>query len=206
MLFNSAPIEVVPDFWLLPAFVDTGPLRFEIENIARQAAFRNMQVPSTRGDKIFMKVAMTNCGEVGWTSSDKGYCYLASDPQLKPSMPWPPMPNTFKKLATQACATIGWAPFEPDACLINRYENSAGMGLHQDKDEADLTQPIVSVSIGASCKFIVGGFSRKAPTQSIALNDGDVLVWGKTARLIYHGVRPIQANQTRYNLTFRKAL
>jgi DNA oxidative demethylase len=201
MLFKHPPIEVIPDFWLLPAFVETPPLIAEIENIAKQSPFRFMQV--AKGN--YMKVAMTNCGTFGWTSSTNGYRYDDKDRQELLPRAWPAMPHRFKKIASDAAQAVGWEYVAPDACLVNRYENGAGMGLHQDKDENDLTNPIVSVSIGASCKFIVGGFARQNPSRSITLNDGDVLIWGKTARLVFHGVRPIKDGLTRYNLTMRKA-
>jgi DNA oxidative demethylase len=202
MLFANAPIELIPDFWLLPSFVDTTSLLIDINHVAEQAPFRHMQVP--RGS--FMKVAMTNCGNVGWTSSSRGYAYLPIDSSTHAKTPWPAMPSRFKALAMEASEAVGFGLFEPDACLINRYRDGAGMGLHQDKDEKDLTQPIVSVSIGDDCKFIVGGLTRQHPIKSITLSDGDVLVWGKSARLAFHGVRPLKDGLTRYNLTFRKAL
>jgi DNA oxidative demethylase len=199
MLFSPHPIELSPDFWLLPAFVDTQALQADIHAIAAQAPFRHMQVG--RGQQ--MSVAMTNCGDFGWTSSLSGYAYRPNDPQTTNA--WPSMPEAFRNLAASAVKTIGWQPFYPDACLINRYQEGASMGLHQDKDEKDQDEPIVSVSIGASCKFILGGLSRNDPTKSIALNDGDLLVWGKSARLVFHGVRPLKGAEIRYNLTFRKA-
>jgi DNA oxidative demethylase len=201
MLFQNSPVQVIPDFWLLPAFVETAALLIDIENIAQQSPFRFMQVP--RGS--YMKVAMTNCGNFGWTSSTRGYKYDALDSQGLISKAWPIMPHRFKQLAGDAARQVGWEKFEPDACLVNRYENAAGMGLHQDKDEKDLEHPIVSVSIGATCKFIVGGLTRQSPTRSITLNDGDVLVWGKRSRLVFHGVRPLQKGLIRYNITMRKA-
>lgn len=117
------------------------------------------------------------------------------------------MPNELATLAHSAAAKVGWPLFAPDACLINRYEAGAGMGLHQDKDERDLTQPIVSVSLGASCRFLMGGLKRTDPTTSVALHSGDVLVWGGASRLLFHGVRPVSkaTGTLRYNLTFRKA-
>jgi DNA oxidative demethylase len=201
MLFKNPPIEVLPDFWLLPALVETPPLVAEIEIIAKQSPFRLMQV--AKGN--YMKVAMTNCGDFGWTSSSSGYRYDDQDRQGLMPKAWPHMPNRFKQIASEAAQAVGWENQEPDACLVNRYENGAGMGLHQDKDEKDLNKPIVSVSIGASCKFIVGGLTRQSPTRSLTLNDGDVLIWGKSARLVFHGVRPLKEGLTRYNLTMRKA-
>jgi DNA oxidative demethylase len=201
MLFTNPPIEVIPDFWLLPAFVTTTRLVVDIEKIATQSPFRFMQV--ARGS--YMKVAMTNCGDYGWTSSSSGYRYDDMDRQGLVPKAWPPMPQSFKQIAKDSAQTVGWEYVAPDACLVNRYENGAGMGLHQDKDENDLNNPIVSVSIGASCKFIIGGLTRQSPTQSITLNDGDVFIWGKKARLVFHGVRPIKEGPCRYNLTMRKA-
>jgi DNA oxidative demethylase len=201
MLFQNLPVQVIPDFWLLPAFVETAALLIDIENIAQQSPFRFMQVP--RGS--YMKVAMTNCGNFGWTSSTRGYKYDALDSQGQVSKAWPIMPHRFKQLASDAAQQVGWEKFEPDACLVNRYENAAGMGLHQDKDEKDFEHPIVSVSIGATCKFIVGGLTRQSPTRLVTLNNGDVLVWGKRSRLVFHGVRPLNKGLIRYNLTMRKA-
>jgi DNA oxidative demethylase len=201
MLFKTPPVEVMPDFWLLPALVDTGPLIAEIDNIVKQSPFRFMQV--ARGN--YMKVAMTNCGDFGWTSSTRGYRYDDMDRQGLVPKAWPAMPSRFKQIAIDAARAVGWEYVAPDACLVNLYEKGAGMGLHQDKDEKDLNNPIVSVSIGASCKFIVGGLTRQSPARSLTLSDGDVLIWGKSARLAFHGVRPLKEGLTRYNLTMRKA-
>ena len=201
MLFSSSPQELAPDFWLLHGFALGRPLRASIDAVAAKAAFRHLVVPGGRQ----MAVAMTNCGPLGWTSNAKGYQYLPYDPLTQ--RPWPDMPDAFVQLAREAASAVGWPHYVPDACLVNRYAPGAGLGLHQDRDENDLRAPIVSVSIGASCKFILGGMKRNSPTQSLALHDGDVLVWGGQSRLIFHGVRPLPAGTGahRYNLTFRKA-
>lgn len=194
---------IAPDFWLLRGHAKPDALLPLIEKVAKAAPFRHMTVP--RGKK--MSVAMTNCGRYGWTASAKGYAYLGVDPASHPQTPWPDMPRELFELAQQAASTIGWPQFQPDACLINRYEAGASMGLHQDRDERDLSQPIVSISLGASCQFIVGGETRASPTKSVALHSGDVLVWGGQSRLIFHGVRPVSRalGTLRYNLTLRKA-
>lgn len=201
MLFSSPPLPLAPDFWLLSGFAVTKDLRLGIDTVARSAPFRHLVVP--RGQT--MAVAMTNCGPLGWTSSVQGYQYLPHDPDTL--LPWPAMPQQFMELAQAAATAVGCPAYRPDACLVNRYAPGAGMGLHQDRDELDLRAPIVSVSIGASCKFILGGLQRSSPTQSINLHDGDVLVWGGLSRLAFHGVRPLPMNSTqlRFNLTFRKA-
>ena len=178
LLFASAPLPLAPDIWLLKGFAISKDLRAGIEEIANQAAFRHYVVPGGKS----MSVAMTNCGRLGWVSSARGYAYLPHDPDTLQA--WPDMPVAFKRLAYEAAHEAGWKDFEPDACLINRYAAGAGMGLHQDRNEQDLSAPIVSVSIGASCKFMLGGLRSSDPVKSIELHDGDVLVWGASARLV----------------------
>ena len=118
---------------------------------------------------------------------------------------------SFMQLATQAAAVAGFANFVPDACLINQYQPAARMSLHQDKDEQDLTKPIVSVSLGCAATFLFGGLKRSDKPTKILLQHGDVFVWGGKSRLNYHGIMPLQANihkvfgACRFNLTFRKA-
>lgn len=201
MLFEHAPIELAPQVWVLPQFADTAALRLLIDHLAAQAPFRHMTVPGGQT----MKVALTNCGNYGWTSDDKAYRYSATDPDS--GQPWPMMPLLFNQLGQSAAAVCGFDGFAPDACLVNRYVAGAGMGLHQDRNENDFSQPIVSVSIGAPCKFILGGMRRNDPTRSFTLNDGDVMVWGGAARLIFHGVRPLPVGSAvRHNITLRKAM
>ena len=193
-----------PGVFLLPQAADSQALLAEIRQIAAAAPFRHMQV----GGGKSMSVAMTNCGDLGWTSSAAGYQYTRCDPAS--GVPWPVMPTAFRQLAGNCALRCGFADFDPDACLINRYTGPAQMGLHQDKDERDFSQPIVSVSLGAIAVFLFGGNQRKGKVMTIELGDGDVLVWGGVARLYFHGVRSPQADATgqvpvRFNLTFRKA-
>jgi DNA oxidative demethylase len=197
----QTPALLAPDFWLLRGFATPERLLSHIEAVAAQSPFRRMTVPGGKQ----MSVAITNCGAVGWTASQRGYTYTAHDPTT--GAPWPALPQQLDALARKAAFATGWPLFAPDACLVNRYEAGAGMGLHQDKDEQDFTQPIVSVSLGASCRFLIGGFKRSDPTTSVALHSGDVLVWGGASRLLFHGVRPVSkaVGTLRYNLTFRKA-
>jgi DNA oxidative demethylase len=191
------------DAWLLRSFVETAALAKTIDEISARAVFRHMRVP--RGGT--MSVAITNCGAVGWVSDTRGYRYADADPLT--GLPWPPMPDQFLSLAARAAAHVGFADFVPDACLINRYESGARMGLHQDVDERDFSQPIVSVSIGASAVFMWGGLKREEPFVNVPLHDGDVVVWGGVARKFFHGVKPLKPSEgalaVRYNLTFRRA-
>jgi alkylated DNA repair protein (DNA oxidative demethylase) len=197
-LFDTLPLAIAPNIWLLRGYVKTAPLQQDIEAIAAQAPFRHMQVSGGQS----MSVAMTNCGHLGWVTDHTGYRYSVEDPLSQ--KPWPSLPHSWLALACEVAASVGWQGFVPDACLLNRYEVGARMGLHQDKNERDYSQPIVSVSVGSSCNFQVGGLLRFDSVKSIALHDGDVVVWGGDARLVHHGVRPLKAG-LRYNLTFRKA-
>ena len=200
---TQAPQIIAPDFWLLRGYAKPEELLPILQQVANAAPFRHMTVPG--GKK--MSVAITNCGRFGWTASSRGYAYTVVDPESRPKAPWPDMPRQLFELAHQAADSVGWPQFYPDACLVNRYEAGASMGLHQDRDEVDLDQPIVSISLGASCQFIVGGEKRTSPATSVALHSGDVLVWGGQSRLIFHGVRPVSRAEgtLRYNLTLRKA-
>lgn len=176
-----------------------------LEEVAAQAHFRHMITPG--GSR--MSVAMTNCGPLGWVTDRSGYRYDAIDPES--GKPWPPMPEAFLRLATDAAVKGGFKGFMPDACLINRYEPGAKLSLHQDKDEQDFTQPIVSVSLGLPVTFLFGGLNRADKALRVKLTHGDVVVWGGPARLRYHGVTPLKEGHHpllggyRINLTFRKA-
>lgn len=178
----------------------------EICKIVALAPFRQMLTPGG----FRMSVAMSNCGTVGWVTDQSGYRYQPNDPES--GQPWPPMPATFSRLAEAAAAAAGFSGFAPDACLINRYQPGAKMSLHQDKDERDQTQPIVSVSLGLPAVFQFGGLQRSATATRVTLTHGDVVVWGGPDRLRYHGVLALKAGEhpvvgaCRLNLTFRKAL
>jgi DNA oxidative demethylase len=152
-----------------------------------------------------MSVGMSNCGPLGWFSDERGYRYRPEHPQT--NQPWPAIPAPLLELWGE----VAHYPHPPEACLINYYGPHAKMGLHQDRDEADFSAPVVSVSLGDSCLFRVGGDKRRDPTHSFRLNSGDVLVLGGEARLAFHGVDRIYpktstllAEGGRINLTMRR--
>jgi alkylated DNA repair protein (DNA oxidative demethylase) len=173
--------------------------------VVKWSPFRHMVTPGG----FRMSVAMSNCGSLGWITDRTGYRYDGIDPEM--NRPWPGMPAAFQELAIAAAKEAGFPNFAPDACLINRYEPGARLSLHQDKNERDFTQPIVSVSLGLPATLLFGGLERGDKTQRIQIVHGDVLVWGGPARLRYHGIEPLrdgehpQLGRVRYNLTFRKA-
>jgi alkylated DNA repair protein (DNA oxidative demethylase) len=204
--FDEAPrISIARDAVLLRRFTPTAPLRAQIEAIAAAAPFRHLGTPF--GGR--MSVAMTNCGEWGWHSDARGYRYVKNDPLS--GYRWPPMPAAFRALSASAASAAGFPGFEPDCCLVNRYAIGAQMGAHRDHDELEMSHPIVSVSIGLAAVFVWYGTTRKGPGARVPVADGDVVVFGGTARGGYHGVRRLAAppgespEAVRYNLTFRRA-
>lgn len=177
-----------------------------IAAVTAAAPFRHLVTPGG----FTMSVAMTNCGAAGWVSDRSGYRYDARDPES--GRPWPAMPECFRALAASTAAAAGYPGFAPDACLINRYEPGARLSLHQDRNERDLGQPIVSVSLGLPARFQFGGLKRTDPITTYVLRHGDVAVWGGPSRLRFHGVAALKEGdhpklgRTRINLTFRGAL
>ncbi|MGH7840469.1 MAG: DNA oxidative demethylase AlkB [Candidatus Binataceae bacterium] len=177
-----------------------------LQHVLAAAPFRHMITPGG----YHMSVAMTNCGRAGWLTDRRGYRYDPIDPASQ--RPWPPMPPSFRRLATRAAAACGFAAFAPDACLINRYEPGAQLSLHQDRNERDFGAPIISVSLGLPATFLFGGLRRADRPRRLRLESGDVAVWGGAVRLAFHGVAPLAdgndplTGRSRINLTFRKAL
>jgi alkylated DNA repair protein (DNA oxidative demethylase) len=177
-----------------------------LDDITAASPFRNMMTPGG----YTMSVAMTNCGAAGWVTDRTGYRYDGIDPET--GNPWPPMPDCFLNLAITAATEAGYPAFRPDACLINRYAPGARLSLHQDRNERDFANPIVSVSLGLPATFQFGGLKRSDPVQKFALSHGDVAVWGGPSRLCYHGVPELKdglhetVGRMRINLTFRVVL
>lgn len=174
-----------------------------LDGIVAAAPFRHLVTPGG----FTMSVAMTNCGSLGWVSDRRGYRYEAQDPHTGSA--WPDMPEVFRKLAVSAAARAGYPHFAPDACLINRYAPGSRLTLHQDRNEHDLRQPIVSVSLGVPATFLFGGLARGDRQSRTGLVHGDVVVWGGPSRLAFHGILPLKpghhpvTGDCRINLTFR---
>jgi DNA oxidative demethylase len=152
-----------------------------------------------------LSVRMTNCGPLGWVSDQRGYRYQPQHPVT--GAPWPPMPP----MLLAAWQELAGYPHPPEACLVNVYAPTARMGLHQDRDEQDFAAPVVSLSLGQTCLFRLGGTTRRDPTRSFRLASGDALVLGGHSRLAFHGVdRIITGTSTllpdgsRINLTLRR--
>jgi DNA oxidative demethylase len=202
----ESPVERLRDGMVLfRARADGGALLPLVRAIEAQAPFRHMVTPGGYA----MSVAMTNCGERGWVTDRSGYRYSAVDPVS--GRAWPAMPDAFHALAQEAAAEAGFAGFDPDACLLNRYEPGAKLSAHQDRDEQALDQPVVSVSFGLPAVFQVFGEKRSGKPQNVVLHHGDVLVFGGPSRLVFHGVKELpegahpMLGRARLNMTFRRA-
>lgn len=152
----------------------------ELRRAVARAPFFTPEMPKTGRP---FSVKMTNLGPLGWVSDRTGgYRYQPTHPVT--GRPWPPIPPVILQLWRQVAGT----PHAPEACLVNYYGPAARMGLHQDRDEEDLTAPVVSISFGETCRFRVGGLHRDDPTRSLKLASGDVVVLGGDSRLAFHGV------------------
>lgn len=205
-LFIEQRLQLGAASCLLPGYA----LAYEMEllkalqHILEKAPLRSMMTPTGP-----MSVKTSSCGNLGWGSDRKGYRYSSLDPET--GKPWPAIPASFSRLAISAAQEAGFGNFVPDSCLINRYDIGAKMGLHQDKNEIDFSQPIVSVSLGIPATFLFGGLRRTDRALRVPLAHGDVVVWGGEDRLRFHGILPMKQNRhpalgcQRINLTFRKA-
>jgi alkylated DNA repair protein (DNA oxidative demethylase) len=168
--------------------------------IMEQSPLHHATTPSG----LTMKVMVTDCG-ARRTAPNRWNPAQPDKPRVRP-----PMPEVLHAFAVHCAARAGFPRFKPDACHINRYQAGTKLGLHQDKHECDMSQPIVSLSFGLECVFLLGGIERTEKPKHILLEHGDVLVWGGLSRMRFHGVQPVKpglhpmTGPYRYNLTFRK--
>ena len=183
--------EPIPGVRHMPGFLDAATqaaLAAEIAGVIAAAPLFISRMPRTG---VPMSVRMTNCGTLGWMSDQaKGYRYESRHPET--GEPWPPIPA----ILLETWSSLTGYPRPPEACLVNVYDTDARMGLHQDRDEADFSAPILSLSLGADCRFRIGGVKRTGLTTSIILSSGDALVMGGPARLCFHGVDKILPSLT----------
>lgn len=195
-----------PGFRHFPGLLDRAEQEALLELIRDVVAKAPLYTPTMPGSGKPMRVRMTNCGALGWvTDKTRGYRYQPLHPVT--GAPWPPIPAMLDDLWARIA---GW-PEQPEACLVNFYDAEARMGLHQDRDETDLRAPVLSVSLGDSCRFRIGGATRGGATVSMKLASGDVVVLAGRSRLAFHGVDRIHPgtstllrNGGRLNLTLRR--
>jgi alkylated DNA repair protein (DNA oxidative demethylase) len=190
---------------IVPGYLDREAqegLLAAIREIIAQAPLYTPRMPRSGQP---MSVRMTNCGPLGWMTDEHGYRYQGSHPVTGAS--WPLIPG----ILMEAWRELAGYPRPPQACLVNFYGSGARMGLHQDRDEEDFDAPVVSLSLGDTCLFRIGGTTRQGPTRSFRLASGDAVVLGGEARLAFHGVDRIipgtsrlLAEGGRINLTLRR--
>ncbi|WP_276199412.1 alpha-ketoglutarate-dependent dioxygenase AlkB [Chelatococcus sp. XZ-Ab1] len=198
-------LELRPGVLHWPGYLDRpaqDALAAALREVAREAPFYTPRMPRT--GKPF-SVRMTNCGPLGWVSDETGYRYQPTHPET--GRPWPRIPAALME-AWQALAGY---PHPPEACLVNFYGPGARMGLHQDRDEEDFDAPVLSLSLGDTALFRIGGTGRRDPTVSLRLASGDALLFGGPARLAFHGIDRIMPGTStllrepgRINLTLRR--
>ncbi|MGB5870410.1 MAG: alpha-ketoglutarate-dependent dioxygenase AlkB [Albidovulum sp.] len=184
------------------SFVDLEAQRQLRDSLRAVVASAPLFTPKTARGKE-MSVRMTSAGRFGWYSDSKGYRYIDRHPE---GVAWPPIPAQVLDI----WAAVAGVSRAPECCLINHYGPNARMGLHQDRDEADFSWPVVSISLGDDALFRIGNRERGGRSESLWLRSGDVLVMGGAARLLYHGVDRIAAGTSalfsapgRINLTLR---
>ncbi|OCP23822.1 MULTISPECIES: alpha-ketoglutarate-dependent dioxygenase AlkB [unclassified Ensifer] len=190
----------------IPGFLDRARQEQIVDAIRGVVAEAPLFVPEMPKTGKPMSVRMTNCGPLGWvTDREKGYRYQPQHPAT--GRAWPPMPEVLLEIWNAVSASDK----QPEACLVNFYSEEARMGLHQDRDERDLETAVVSISLGDSCLFRVGGKERGGQTVSFRLESGDIVVLGGEGRLAFHGVDRIYPNTStllknggRLNLTLRR--
>jgi alkylated DNA repair protein (DNA oxidative demethylase) len=196
---------MTPGLRYLPGYLDAqaqkallGELRAAVEG----SPFLTPVMPRTGRP---FTVRMTNLGALGWVSDRAGYRYQLNHPET--GKPWPAIPESILAI----WRTVANCPHEPEACLVNFYRQGAKMGLHRDEDEEDFAAPVVSVSLGDTAIFRIGGTERGGKTETLKLSSGDVLVMGGASRLCYHGIDRVLTGTSsllkeggRINLTLRR--
>ena len=193
-------------FRYLPDYLDRAAQEALVAEIRAVVADAPLYVPTMPRNGKPMSVRMTNCGTLGWvTDKERGYRYQATHPVT--GRPWPPMPASLLNLWDM----LADYPRPPEACLVNFYDDTAKMGLHQDSDEADFAAPVLSVSLGDTCLFRVGGTERTDKAVSLKLKSGDIVLLAGKSRLAFHGVTrtypgtsTLLKNGGRINLTLRR--
>lgn len=173
-----------------------------VADIRRVAAAAPLFSPETRFGRK-MSVAMTSAGKYGWYTDRKGYRY---EPRHPSGVEWPPIPDSVLAVWRDLIS----AERDPDCCLVNFYREGAKMGLHQDRDEADFSWPVLSISLGDTARFRIGSTERGGTTEAVWLDSGDVCVMGGEARLVHHGIDKVRFGSSRLlsdggriNLTLR---
>ena len=205
LLPAAAPEELGPGLLLHRGWFDRAAQELLVNDLRSAIRTAPLFTPVMPKTGTPFSVRMTNCGPLGWVSDIRGYRYQQLHPET--DAPWPMIPEAL----LQTWEGLSCFPDPPEACLVTWYEGKARMGLHQDRDEAEFSAPVLSVSLGDTCLFRYGGLQRNDPTKSVKLESGDVLLIGGASRLCFHGVDRVMAGSSdllprggRINLTLRR--
>jgi alkylated DNA repair protein (DNA oxidative demethylase) len=189
----------------LPSFLDRPAQEALARTLAAALAEAPLYTPLMPRSGRPFTVRMSNLGKLGWVSDRTGYRYQGQHPET--GKPWPAIPAQVMDIWRQ----VADYPHEPEACLVNYYREGAKLGLHRDEDEEDFAAPVVSLSLGDTAIFRIGGTERNGKTETLKLASGDVLVLGGASRLRYHGIDRVLGRSStllkdggRINLTLRR--
>ena len=198
-------LELAPGLIYLPGYLANDAQRDVLGEIRDVVAVSPLFQPKMPKSGKPLSVRMSNCGSLGWVSDREGYRYVSIHPDTGRS--WPPIPAPILR----AWDDLAGYALPPEACLINYYDTTARMGIHQDRDEDLFEAPVLSLSLGDTCIFRYGGADRRGPTRSLKLASGDALVMGGASRLAFHGVDRLLGGSSgliaeggRFNLTLRR--
>ena len=194
-----------PGLTYLPCHFDFAAQQQLVEHLRAAVSLAPLFTPVMPRTGRPFTVRMTNLGSLGWVSDRAGYRYQPTHPET--GKPWPPIPE----MVLELWRTVANYPHPPQACLVNHYREGARMGLHRDEDEEDFSAPVVSISLGDTAVFRIGGAQRGGKTETLKLSSGDVVVMGGTSRMSHHGIdRVLSGTSTllkdggRINLTLRR--
>lgn len=184
-----AAITVAPGVFLWRDKFSPLEQRHLLEEVRERLALAPLYKPVMPGNGKPFSVEESNFGRLGWVSDKGGYRYQPTHPVT--GKPWPDIPQALLAL---------WREINdgaPDCCLVNYYRDGARMGLHQDRDEKDVSAAVIGVSLGDAALFRIGKASRGGKTASVSLASGDVIAFGGPARLAYHGIDRIRPGTSR---------
>jgi alkylated DNA repair protein (DNA oxidative demethylase) len=183
-------LEVAPEVFLWREKLSPLAQQALLEEVQEKLKEAPLYRPVMTGSGRPFSVEESNFGHLGWVSDKNGYRYQPTHPVT--GRPWPAIPEALLALWAKINGAEG-----PECCLVNLYRAGAKMGLHQDRDEKDVSAAVIGISLGDEALFRIGGTAKAGPTRSVILASGDVIAFGGAARLAYHGIDRIRPGTSR---------
>lgn len=190
------PLTIAPGVSLLRETFSPLQQQALLADVLERLELAPLYRPIMPGTGKAFSVEESSFGKLGWVADKTGYRYQPTHPVT--GRAWPDIPPALLDLWGQ----INDGP-APESCLVNFYREGAKMGLHQDRDEKDISAAVIGVSLGDTALFRIGGkfvdgkWGRGGKTVSVSLASGDVIVFGGPARLAYHGIDRIKPGTSR---------